>query len=136
MFAAGDHVFVAGSYSSVEARRTLLAPPATRTWPFGRSVAVWPPRAWVMLPAEDQVFVVGSYSSAEATGPPNPPATRTSPLPSRVAVWPTRPVTVFPAEDHVPVTGSYSSAVRMRSWVAFDPPTTRTLPSIRSVAVG
>src|SRR5439155_570010 len=134
MFAAGDHVLVAGSYSSVEARRTLLAPPATRTWPFGRSVAVWPTRAWVMLPAEDQEFVVGSYSSAEARyvggmGPQSPPATRTLPLGRRMAAGSLRSWPMLAAGDQPFVAGSYSSAV------ASFPPATRTLPFASSVAV-
>src|SRR6266705_3255896 len=66
-----------------------LRPPATRTLPLGRSVAVWYARDWARLAAGDHVFVVGSYNSAEAVSvelASSPPATRTSPFPRRVAV--------------------------------------------------
>src|SRR6266568_706329 len=104
MLAALSHVFVAGSYSSAEARPVESArPPTTRTLPFPRRVAVWLNRAWAMLAAGDHVFVVGSYSSheARATPPgPCPPASRTSPFPRRVAVWSALAVAIDGAGDH------------------------------------
>src|SRR6266568_4010847 len=104
MLAALSHVFVAGSYSSAEARPVESArPPTTRTLPFPRRVAVWLNRAWAMLAAGDHVFVVGSYSSheARATPPgPCPPASRTSPFPRRVAVWSDLAVAIDGAGDH------------------------------------
>src|SRR5438552_2632252 len=103
MDAAGDHVFVIGSYSSAEARAVEPSnPPATRTSPFPRRVAVWKYRAWAIDAAGDHVLVAGSYSSADASAAElsNPPATRTSPFGRSVAVWRLLAWAMLPAEDH------------------------------------
>ncbi len=51
------HELLAGSYNSAEVYRpTVLDPPATRTLPFPRRVAVGPLRAEAMVPPEDHVF--------------------------------------------------------------------------------
>ena len=47
-------------YNSADAK---LAPAATRTTPFGSSVAVWYARAVERLPVGDHVSAAGSYSS-------------------------------------------------------------------------
>src|SRR5438105_2922104 len=102
MLAAGAHVFVVGSYSSADARTLLLIPPATRTSPLGRSVAVCFARATAMLAAGDHVFVAGPYSSAEAGASPSPPAARTMPFGRSVAVCASRACAMVPAVSHAP----------------------------------
>src|SRR5690242_18814789 len=86
-------VFVAGSYSSVLARSTLvryaLAPPAISTLPLGSSVAVASQRAVLIAGPAVKVLVAGSYSSVllrTVTSGPTPPAISTLPLRSGVAV--------------------------------------------------
>ena len=61
-----------GSYSSALASGwpALSWPPATSTWPEGRSVAVWTPRPVASAPVVAHRPVVGSYSSALASGWP------------------------------------------------------------------
>jgi hypothetical protein len=59
-----DHVFVAGSKSSVTAARALQAaltvqPPVTKTWPVFKSVAEWAKRGTASEPAGDQLPVAG-----------------------------------------------------------------------------
>jgi hypothetical protein len=50
------HVPVAGLYSSALLRKPVVpSPPATSTWPFGSSVAVWSVRAVFKLPVFAQV---------------------------------------------------------------------------------
>src|SRR6266571_3263912 len=127
MLAAGDHEFDVGSYSCAEAMRPLYVPPATRTLPLGRRVAVWPARFWDMLPAEDHVFVVGSYSSAEET-PPYPPATRTLPFRSSVAVWLLLGAAIVPAEFHSPTPADAGTPVTRRN----DPTSVTTTPTLRA----
>ena len=65
---AGAHVPVAGSYSSQEPRKPLLLldpkPPATRTLPSGRRMAVCLSRAIVIEPVTLHAPVFGSYNSA------------------------------------------------------------------------
>src|SRR5450759_3810917 len=77
----------------------LPTPPAASTSPFGRSVAVWLPRAVVMLPLTAHLPVAGLYSSALVREPVAlpPPATSISPFASSVAVWPARAVVMLPA---------------------------------------
>src|SRR5260221_5173088 len=101
---------VAGLYSSAVAVNVTLIlppdgliltiPPATKTWPFGSSVAVWDSRGVVMLPVTLHLPETGSYSSALvslfADVPSPPPATSTRPLGSNVAVWPVRTVFRLP----------------------------------------
>src|SRR6266516_555258 len=103
MLPVGVHVFVAGSYSSAEARYAgglgPKSPPATRTLPLGRRMAAGSLRSWPMLAAGDQPFVAGSYSSAVASFPP---ATRTLPFASSVAVWPSLASDIKPAEFQAP----------------------------------
>src|SRR5437764_163130 len=111
MLPVGAQVFVPGSYS----RAVLTAgksdptaaqqPPATRTWPLGSSVAVWPMRAVAMLPVTVHVPLAGSYSSALLSGQAvlvQPPATRTFPLGSKVAVCRVRAVVRLLVTVHVP----------------------------------
>jgi len=60
---------VAGSYNSAEAVEKVsleVAPPATRTWPLGRSVAVWYTRFVAIAPVALKRPVAGLYNSAEA----------------------------------------------------------------------
>ena len=67
----GVNLPVAGSYNSADVRSVgvplvAFAPPAIRTWPSPRSVAVWDSRGTVIVPAEVNLSVFGSYSSADA----------------------------------------------------------------------
>ena len=124
---------VLGSYSSAETRgmtepAELTLPPATRTWPVGRRMAVWLSRAVAIPPVSLQVPVLGSYNSAEARVPAMPvcpPVTRTLPLGSGVAVWPIRAAAKLPVVLQVPVVGLYNSA-EARRLIALPPPATRT----------
>src|SRR6516164_5457499 len=123
MLPVGVHTPVAGLYSSAldrvghEPFTQVPPPPATSTWPFCSSVAVWFCRAVVMLPVALQVPAAGLYSSAPLvtvwlTPASTPPATSTCPFCSTVAVKPTvRAVPMLPVAAHRPVAGSYSSAV-------------------------
>ena len=95
MIPVGVHDSVRGSYSSAEASSGVppyfvnplqLCPPATSTLPSGRSVAVCPPRASIMVPVAVHDSVRGSYSSAVDSPIPissDPPTTRTRPSASR-----------------------------------------------------
>ena len=105
----GLKVPVAGSYNSAEARVEL--PPAMRTFPVGRRVAVWVCLAVPMDPVGVKVPVAGSYSSAEAREIPLeeiglPPASRTFPFGSSVEVCRTRAVPIDPVGLKTPVAGS------------------------------
>jgi hypothetical protein len=55
---------VLGSYSSAlesaELGKLNCQPPAIRTFPFGRRVAVWSPRGTVIDPVGEKVPVLGS----------------------------------------------------------------------------
>src|SRR5579871_6714739 len=78
----------AGSYNSASATGPFaLEPPAIKTLPSGRSVAVAFARSFVMVPVGVKERVLGSNSSAVARPPP---AIKTFPLLSTVAVWPRR----------------------------------------------
>jgi hypothetical protein len=131
---------VLGSYSSAvksaEFGKLNCQPPAIRTLPLGRSVAVWNARGTVIGPVAENVSVVGSYNSALAVAVKDascPPATRTIPLGRRVAVWIARAVKTSPAVGaNVWLPGSYNSALRSDVF----PPITSTLPLERIVAVG
>ena len=90
----------AGSYNSAEARAPVqhppeanAPPPAIRTLPLGRRVAVGSWRPAAIDPVKVKVPVAGSYSSAEVINPAPglPAAMRTLPVGRRVAVWPQRP---------------------------------------------
>src|SRR5437660_12793651 len=143
MLPADDQVFRTGSYNSADANPTnkpplRAQPPATRTLPLVRIVAVWKVRPVDRLPAADQVLVEGLYSSAPAMMSglpvPNPPVTSTLPVASRVAVWPYRAAAMLAAADQVLVTGSYSSADDSSpDWPP--PPATSTLPLGSTVEV-
>src|ERR1019366_5739932 len=142
MVSVVDQVPSVGLYSSAV---PAASPPATRTFPSGKSVAVKSTRLLVMEPVVDQVPSVGLYSSAVASAFPlpspllsQPPATRTFPSGKSVTVKSTRLLVMEPVVDHLPVVGLYSSAVASPSpsvWLSSVPPTTRTCPLGRSVAV-
>src|SRR5579863_3657084 len=71
----------------------MLFPPATKTWPLDRTVAVKLTRAVIIEPVAENVPVVGSYSSALAKANPAyppvyPPANKTLPLGRSVATAP------------------------------------------------
>jgi hypothetical protein len=113
MLAALVNVSVAGLKTSAEERPgpgKLEKPPATRTVPLPRSVAVWLPRVEVMAPAVgENIPVCGSYSSAVLSACCTvlyPPSTRTLPFPRSVAVWSTRAAAMLPVAVNVPVLGS------------------------------
>ena len=95
-----------GVYSSA---LVSLLPPATRTVPFGRGVAVCTVRASFIDATLVHTPVVGLYVSVVLVL--MPPATMTAPLGRRVAVWNTRAPLIEPVLFHVPVAGSYNSAV-------------------------
>ena len=63
-------------------------PPATSTWPLGKSVAVKFSRAVFILPVAVQVPLAGLYNSAldKYSEFPSPPTTSTWPLGKSVAV--------------------------------------------------
>lgn len=66
-----------------------MKPPATKTFPLGKSVAVWSSLAAIKFPVDVNVPVVGLYSSelAIARGPDaKPPAIKTFPVLSSVEV--------------------------------------------------
>src|SRR5207244_1442801 len=134
------HSPVVGSYNSallvMGPVSKLMKPAATRTLPFGSSVAVWSWRVVLRLPVTLHAPVAGSYSSALLRLPAllAPPATRTCPLGNSVDVWSKRATLRLPVTLHVPVAGSYSSAV-LRALSAREPPAIRTLPLASSVAV-
>jgi len=137
------HNPVSGSYTSAEERvtepSTVVPPPATRTFPSGRSVANGKWRAVPIEPVADHNPVAGSYSSAEERTPvfPDPPAMRTLPFGRSVAVCQERVVPIEPVAVHVPVAGSYDSAEERDpvSVMSVAPPAMRTVPFGRSVAV-
>src|ERR671938_519346 len=105
MLPVAVHVPEVGSYNSAVA----LPPPATRTFPSARSVAVSFVRPVVMLCVLDHVPLLGLKSSALSQL--HPPATNTVPLRSKAAMCVVRPVLMLPVAVHTPVEGSYSSAV-------------------------
>src|SRR5690349_14374964 len=91
-------------------------PPAIRTLPSLRSVAVCVSRAAVMLPVAANAPVDGSYSSAVAMLPANqqadpeqlsvsPPTASTTPLGSSVSVCHTRGAAMLPVDTNVRVDG-------------------------------
>ena len=67
-----------------------VLPPASRTFPSDKSVAVCWLRATFMFPKDEKLKVEGSNSSAvcNVREPVTPPATKRSPLNSMVAVQP------------------------------------------------
>jgi hypothetical protein len=118
----------------------LVDPPATRTCPFGSSVAVCKDLGdvseFVLLQP-----VCGSYNSVllvalkESTAPP---ATRTLPLGNNVAVWEYLAVVIDSVMLQVLVCASYTSALLsalLDVALLFRPPATRTLLFGSSVAV-
>jgi hypothetical protein len=137
------HNPVSGSYISAEERvtepSTIVPPPATRTFPFGRRVAKVKWRAVPIEPVSDHNPVAGSYNSAEERTPafPVPPAMRTLPSGRSVAVCQERVVPIEPVAVHVPVAGSYNSAEDREPVpvLSVAPPAMRSVPFGRSVAV-
>src|SRR3984957_11262194 len=121
MVPASDQLPVRQSYSSAVAMSYAL-PPATSTFPFCKSVAVWPLRGVIMGIVAVHVPVAGLYNCAFVVPPP---ATSTCPLGNNVAD-PLPPFAIIvPVIDHVPVAGSYSSA----DVPVLSPPATSTWPS-------
>jgi hypothetical protein len=120
---------VVGLYSSALARLQPLPqnPPAIKTWPLGRSVAVAAARGVVIEPVALNVPVMGLYSSALArtTTPEGstPPATKTWPLVRSVAVEASRAVVMEPVALKVPV---WALAVRGQRRSARDEKTVTT----------
>jgi hypothetical protein len=99
------NVPLAGSYNSAEASdfrsRELSFPPAMRTRPSGRRVAVSPPNRTTFIdPVGPNVPECGSYNSVVLS--PEPPATRTRPSRRRVAVWPLRTTAIDPVRANWP----------------------------------
>ena len=85
-----------------------LTPPAIRTFPFARRVAVCAVRGVVIVPVAVKIPLFGSYSSAVASVPLTfwPPAIRTFPLARSVAVWELRPTLMLPVAANFPEVGS------------------------------
>src|SRR5262249_41379354 len=106
---------VAGSKSSavrVGAKfEVLVAPPATRTFPFGSRTAAVSQRLSRIEPVKFHAPVEGSNNSALERKAlfPKPPAARTFPLCNKVAVADWRSVRIAPANCQVPFAGSKSS---------------------------
>src|SRR6476619_7062460 len=101
------HDPVRGSKTWGTARATPLPaiPPAIRTVPSARRIAVWPPWPASILATTVQDRVPGSYSSADERGPP---ATNTLPSGSSVAEVPsTRLSCIAPVAVQDLVVGSY-----------------------------
>ncbi len=140
---------VAGSYSSAEAigcatndwlpgaDSRLTLPPAIRTLPSGRRVAVWSARASANAPVVVNVPVAGSNSSAldwsRLVAGSMPPTTSTRPSRRVVAVAPQREARIGRGLPYVPVARSYSTAVCMPSVF---PPAIITRPSASTVRAG
>ena len=118
-----------------------LAPPATRTNPFGSNVAVWLPRGTLGLPVKLNVPLTGSYSSAVGMMiklldcGPIPPTISTCSFGKRVAVWDCRPVVMEPVSVNWPVAGLKISAVALGAFSLFSsrPPVMRIVPSANGV---
>ena len=92
---------LSGAKSSAVACDTRLRPPATRTVPSLRRVAV-APNPVESAPTTEKVPVAGLNSSAVLSVP----VTRTVPSTSNVAVCPERPSLMLPVGLNVPVAGS------------------------------
>ena len=123
---------MAGSNSSaVFVAPFVEAPPAMRTLPVSRSVAVCEVRREVMEEIAVNIPVVGSNSSAASV---KPPAIRTLPLGSSVAVCAERGVFGGEVGVNVPKAESNSSAVFVTS-LAYLPPVRRICPLANSVPV-
>jgi hypothetical protein len=86
--------------------RVTETPPATRTVPSGRAVAVWASRGDSIFPVSDQIPVEGLYTSAvlrprEEPEPSGPPLAKALPLASSVRVVLDRMVLRSPVKLHV-----------------------------------
>jgi hypothetical protein len=106
-FPAEAHVFVAGSYTAVEARRPVaFSPPATSTLPLLNTVAVCTCRASGIEATAVQVPVPSSYTVAEDTYPLAlyPPTTNTLPEGSTTPAWYLRASAIPPVPSQPTVT--------------------------------
>src|SRR5215469_17869558 len=120
----------------------LRRPPSTSTLPLLSNVAVWLPRATVILPVVVHLPVARLNSSAVVVQDVpiwelpllSPPATSTSPFGSRVAVCCPRATVMLPVVVHFPLAGSYNSEP-LRKPVEFTPPAANTWPFWSRVAV-
>jgi hypothetical protein len=139
-----EKVPVAGLYGSVEFVDTggALWPPATRTCPFGSSLAVEYDRDVLFKrPVGVKPRVAGSNKSADVRSPQQPPSMSTLPLESRTTKCALRVACIGLIEEKVPALGSKSSAELKTVWLApaksprACPPATNTRPSGNKVAV-